>query len=94
MGNVQTCTLGSCTVIEGLAAKNVTATLCNEPIRDRSQVAPIATVVSGAIALLFVAMRVSNCWSLGDYQWADLCAVLAMVRQPASEDNHKQLRPC
>jgi hypothetical protein len=82
MGSVQTCTLGSCTVIEGLAAKNATATLCKEPVRDKSHVAPIATVVTGVLALLMVGLRVSNCVALRDWQWADLCAVLAMVRLP------------
>ncbi|OIW34620.1 hypothetical protein CONLIGDRAFT_675588 [Coniochaeta ligniaria NRRL 30616] len=79
MGNVQTCTLQGCTVVEGLAARNFTASLCKEPVRDKSLTAPIATAVSGSIALVLVFLRMYDCWVRGEYQWADLCAVLAMV---------------
>ncbi|KAK1765112.1 hypothetical protein QBC33DRAFT_545771 [Phialemonium atrogriseum] len=79
MGDVEICSMGTCTVVEGLAARNATATLCKEPVRDRSLVAPIATAVSAAIALAFVLMRMYECYVRKEYQWTDLCAVLAMV---------------
>ncbi|KAI1385913.1 uncharacterized protein F4822DRAFT_357565 [Hypoxylon trugodes] len=79
MNGVADCVLASCTVIEGLAAQNATQTLCKQPVRDRRLVAPIATAVTAAIALAFVSIRSFNCHIQGEYQWADLCAVLAMV---------------
>ncbi|KAK6853778.1 hypothetical protein PG995_010590 [Apiospora arundinis] len=77
--NVGTCTLGSCTLVEALAAKNVTATLCNEPVRDNSTTTPVVTAISGALAVIFVAIRLLNNHLRGALNTADLCAVLALV---------------
>ncbi|KAL4778357.1 hypothetical protein BJX76DRAFT_362799 [Aspergillus varians] len=73
------CTIGACTVIEALEARNVTSTICHEPIRDRSLIAPIATAVTGAVALGFILVRVYDCIARSEFTWADLCAVLAMT---------------
>ncbi|KAK7996651.1 transcription initiation factor tfiid subunit 7 [Apiospora arundinis] len=77
--NVGTCTLDSCTLVEALAAKNVTATLCNEPVRDNSTTTPVVTAISGALAVIFVAIRLLNNHLRGALNTADLCAVLALV---------------
>ncbi|AEO59411.1 hypothetical protein MYCTH_2030430, partial [Thermothelomyces thermophilus ATCC 42464] len=80
MANVETCSLGACNIFEGLAAKNATATLCKEPVRDRSHVAPIATAITGGLALAFVLLRVyESGFRKKEFHWADLWAVLAMV---------------
>ncbi|KAI8713826.1 CFEM domain-containing protein [Fusarium sp. LHS14.1] len=76
--NVGACTLTSCTVVEALAARNGTATLCGEPVRDRTLIAPVATAVSGSLALAFVALRVFECLYHKEFRWADICAVCAM----------------
>ncbi|KAK4150446.1 hypothetical protein C8A00DRAFT_36944 [Chaetomidium leptoderma] len=68
------------TLFEALAAQNATATLCKEPVRDRSLVAPIATAVTGSMALVFVLLRVyESAVRKKEFEWADVCAVLAMV---------------
>ncbi|KAK4035178.1 hypothetical protein C8A01DRAFT_48565 [Parachaetomium inaequale] len=78
--NVGTCTLGACTLFEALAAKNATATLCKEPIRDRSLVAPIATAITGGMALAFVLLRLyGSAVRRKEFHWADVWAVLTMV---------------
>ncbi|KAJ4229224.1 hypothetical protein NW759_003950 [Fusarium solani] len=77
--NVGACTLTSCTVVEALAARNGTATLCGEPVRDRTLIAPVATAVSGSLALAFIALRVFECLYHKEFRWADICAVCAMV---------------
>ncbi|KAK8128794.1 hypothetical protein PG984_009902, partial [Apiospora sp. TS-2023a] len=77
--NVGTCTLGSCTLVESLAAMNVTKTLCKEPIRDNSTTTPVVTAISAALALLFVGIRVLNNHLRGSLNIADWCAVLALV---------------
>ncbi|CAI7600125.1 unnamed protein product [Penicillium discolor] len=77
MANIQACSLGSCTVIEGLQSQNATATLCHWEVRDKSIVAPIATAVTGALALAFIIIRVGDCIAKNEFKWADLCAVLA-----------------
>ncbi|KAL2172386.1 hypothetical protein VTG60DRAFT_6225 [Thermothelomyces hinnuleus] len=80
MANVETCALGACNIFEGLAAKNATATLCKEPVRDRSLVAPIATAITGGLALSFVLLRVyESGFRKKEFHWADLWAVLAMI---------------
>ncbi|KAH6640613.1 hypothetical protein F5144DRAFT_590053 [Chaetomium tenue] len=80
MDNVGTCTLGACSLFDALAAKNATATLCKEPVRDRSNVAPIATAVTGSMALAFVLLRVyESGFRKKEFHWADVWAILAMV---------------
>ncbi|KAK8080936.1 hypothetical protein PG997_008754 [Apiospora hydei] len=76
--NVGTCTLGNCTLVEGLAAMNVTKTICKEPVRDNSMTTPIVTAVSATLAVIFVAIRLLNDHLRGSLNVADLCAVLAL----------------
>lgn len=59
--------------------QNATATLCNWPVRDKSLVAPIATAVTGSLALIFVTIRVADCVAKKEFKLADLSAVLAFV---------------
>ena len=54
-------------------------TLCNEPVRDRTLVAPVATAVTAALAIAFVSLRVYEAWVKQEWQWADSCAVVALV---------------
>ncbi|KAJ0417383.1 hypothetical protein BJY00DRAFT_325692 [Aspergillus carlsbadensis] len=70
MANVQTCVL---------AAQNATATMCKQPIRDKSWVAPTATIVTGSMAIICVLVRVYDCVARKEYKWADLCAVVALA---------------
>ncbi|KIW11873.1 hypothetical protein PV08_09146 [Exophiala spinifera] len=80
MGNVQGCTLASCTVKEALAAKNATMTLCHEPIRDNTAITPILTAVSGIIAIICVILRLADRFPHWEkLQWADLCVVLSLI---------------
>ncbi|KAI2730083.1 hypothetical protein CBS147332_1935 [Penicillium roqueforti] len=79
MANVEACSLGACTVIEGLESQNATATLCHWPVRDKSLIAPIATAVTGTLALAFISIRVVDCAAKKEFKWADLCAVLAFI---------------
>ncbi|KAL4805606.1 hypothetical protein BDV18DRAFT_152846 [Aspergillus unguis] len=79
MSTIQTCVLGSCTIVEGLKAQNATATLCHDPVRDKSLIAPIATAVTGALALALISLRIYDCVVKKEYRWADLCAVLAFI---------------
>ncbi|KAK8060685.1 hypothetical protein PG996_010615 [Apiospora saccharicola] len=77
--DVGICTLGSCTLVESLAAMNVTKTLCKEPIRDNSTTTPVVPAISAALALLFVGIRVLNNHIRGSLNIADWCAVLALA---------------
>ncbi|KAJ5496504.1 hypothetical protein N7463_008491 [Penicillium fimorum] len=79
MANVEVCSLGACTVVEGLQTQNATATLCHWPVRDKSLVTPIATAVTGGLALLCIIIRVGDCIVKTEFKLADLCAVLAFI---------------
>ncbi|KAI1338419.1 hypothetical protein F5Y15DRAFT_417064 [Xylariaceae sp. FL0016] len=79
MTNIETCVLGSCTVIEALTARNATATLCHEPVRYKTRSSPLATAITGSIAILFVAARSSDRFIRREFGWADVCALLAMI---------------
>ncbi|KAL5337894.1 hypothetical protein BJX70DRAFT_408962 [Aspergillus crustosus] len=61
------------------SAQNATSTLCGDPIRDKSLVAPIATAVACALAIAFVLLRVYDCTVRKEYKLADLCAVSALI---------------
>lgn len=65
--------------------QNTTATLCRWPVRDKSLVAPIATAVTGVLALAFISVRGGDCIAKKEFKWADLCAVLAFVSAPQCE---------
>ncbi|KAK8052461.1 hypothetical protein PG993_003846 [Apiospora rasikravindrae] len=82
--SVGACTLGNCTLVEGLAAMNVTKTICKEPIRDNSMTTPVVTVVSATLAIIFVGIRLLNNHLRGSLNVADLCAVLALFWQQVS----------
>ncbi|KAK4233341.1 hypothetical protein C8A03DRAFT_48087 [Achaetomium macrosporum] len=79
MDNVSACSLTACTLFEGLEARNATATVCKEPVRDRSHVAPVATAVTASMALAFVILRIYEAGVRHEFQWVDFCAVLAMI---------------
>lgn len=66
-------------------SQNATATLCHWPVRDKGLVAPIATAVTGALALAFISIRVGDCIVKKEFKWADLCAVSAFVSGPSCE---------
>lgn len=59
-------------------------TLCNGPVGDRTLVAPVATAVTAALAIAFVTLRMYEVWMKQDWQWADSCAVVALVGSPFS----------
>ncbi|KAI1624485.1 50S ribosomal protein L36e [Exophiala viscosa] len=80
MGNVQTCTLASCTIKESLTAKNATATLCQQPVRDNTAITPVITAVSGLLAIVCVLMRLADKYPHWErLQWADLCVVISLL---------------
>lgn len=58
------------------ATKNATSTLCGEPVRDITNITPIVTGVSGAIAIIAVGIRCSQYTYLGA---DDVFAVLSLA---------------
>ena len=72
------------TVASATAARNATATMCKEPVRDKSRQAVLAASITGIIALAFICVRMHEAYVRKEFHWADLCAVLAMVSKYAS----------
>ncbi|KAK5634283.1 hypothetical protein RRF57_009997 [Xylaria bambusicola] len=79
LSTVETCVLANCTVIEGLAAKNSTNTLCGVEVRDITATTPIITAVSGILAIIAVVIRVIDIFPNRSIQPADVLAILALV---------------
>ncbi|KAI0120996.1 50S ribosomal protein L36e [Xylariales sp. AK1849] len=77
LNNVETCTLGSCTIKESLAARNATNTMCGVPIRDNTMVTPIVTALSGSLAIVAVAIRLVDSRRRG-LDGGDICAVMGL----------------
>jgi hypothetical protein len=57
---VEQCLVSKCTVKEGLTAKNITATLCNEPVRDRGNELRIINIATTVMSAFFVLSRVGH----------------------------------
>ncbi|KAF7536940.1 hypothetical protein G7054_g4094 [Neopestalotiopsis clavispora] len=55
--NITTCVRAGCTTYEGLQTKNITYTMCGQPVRDDSATPLLVGVIGGAIALLVFIMR-------------------------------------
>ncbi|KAK6224072.1 hypothetical protein LQW54_000219 [Pestalotiopsis sp. IQ-011] len=55
--NITTCVRAGCTTYEGLQTKNITYTMCGQPVRDYSATPLLVGVIGGAIALLVFIMR-------------------------------------
>ncbi|KAL6706194.1 hypothetical protein ACN47E_005929 [Coniothyrium glycines] len=77
MGAIQGCVLTSCTLIEALAAQNITQTMCGQPVRDITHITPIVTGVSGGAAIIAVIARVLIAGTA--FALDDIFAVAALV---------------
>ncbi|OJJ50368.1 hypothetical protein ASPZODRAFT_149708 [Penicilliopsis zonata CBS 506.65] len=56
--NVTSCIEESCTIIKALEAKNITQTLCDAPVRDRSVEYKVLSIALGGFSIFFVLTRV------------------------------------
>ncbi|KND89041.1 hypothetical protein TOPH_06339 [Tolypocladium ophioglossoides CBS 100239] len=78
-----TCLLGSCTIKEALLTKNLTATTCNEPIRDKSPEYVAISNAFGIISALFIVQRFGyKIWAKLDFgpdDWFTLITVISGV---------------
>ncbi|CAG8052529.1 unnamed protein product [Penicillium olsonii] len=54
---LEECVVASCTIRESLTTKNVTTSLCEAPIRDRTKVVSVAGLAGGIIALVAFILR-------------------------------------
>ncbi|KAF2864811.1 hypothetical protein BDV95DRAFT_613177 [Massariosphaeria phaeospora] len=74
---IQACVGKSCTVKQALVALNVTSTMCDRPIRDRTHITNVLIGTTGGFALVAVILRTSNALWLGSFQADDACALAA-----------------
>lgn len=81
---VTPCVLSNCTVKEALVTRNITATRCNEPIRDRSRPYNDVSLILGVISGAFVVVRLGYktivaTMELGSDDWWILVTIIAGV---------------
>jgi hypothetical protein len=57
---VELCIAATCTVKEGLTAQNISATLCNVPIRDRSAELKSLNIATAVVSAFFVLLRLGH----------------------------------
>ncbi|KAF2761220.1 hypothetical protein EJ05DRAFT_483610 [Pseudovirgaria hyperparasitica] len=70
------CVLQECSVVDALTSRNVTATLCNEPVRSRRDTMLILTVLATSsvfpfIILLYLHPSTTEQAAIGQGAWAD-----------------------
>jgi hypothetical protein len=62
-----------------IVSKNITATRCKEPVRDRTKITNLLCGVTGGLALLAVSLRTANALYIGAFGKDDACALLAGI---------------
>ncbi|KAF7187451.1 Satratoxin biosynthesis SC1 cluster protein 4 [Pseudocercospora fuligena] len=84
---VQVCVLASCTISEALSTKNITATICERPVRDRGST--VAGTAIGGLVFALIAymirvmsklhMRWGSAVFFSDLWWDDFVITLAIA---------------
>ena len=62
-----------------IASKNVTATECKDPVRNRTKITNLLCGVTGGLALLAVSLRTANALYIGAFGKDDACALAAGI---------------
>lgn len=58
-------------------ALNVTNTMCERPIRDRTKISSVLCGITGSLAIIAVILRMINTWQCENFAMDDACALLA-----------------
>lgn len=69
------CADQTCTIKQALTALNITATMFQRPVRDRSLEPMVIASVSGSVAALSVLLRTLDALLTGRFAWDDACAL-------------------
>ncbi|KAK7979840.1 hypothetical protein PG989_012297 [Apiospora arundinis] len=93
---VEVCVTASCTIREALFTKNLTATTCHAPVRDKSQLYETISITFGVLSGFFVLVRLGFKLfvlktDIGMDDWAVLATVLAGI--PSSIINSHGVKP-
>ncbi|PSN58562.1 hypothetical protein BS50DRAFT_605556 [Corynespora cassiicola Philippines] len=77
--NVETCVLQTCTIKEGLTAKNITSSLCKAPFRDRSGSLKVMNIAFAIPTNICVPARIIGKFAgLGhSFGMDDICLIIA-----------------
>ncbi|XWW97979.1 hypothetical protein V2A60_005975 [Cordyceps javanica] len=77
---VATCVLQKCTSQEALSVKNITNTVCDVPVRDRSSKYTIVSNTLGIISAIFVIQRFAyKLWAGLDLGWDDWFCLMTII---------------
>lgn len=79
--NVSSCVLQNCSVRESLTTKNITATQCHQPVRNKGNFVSVTAYALGALSLLAYGLRIASRFSqsLNSFGWDDLFITLAVA---------------
>ena len=79
--NITACILPTCTIREALKAENISALLCNNPVRDRTLEIKLTGPILSGIAIIFVVIRVAarRPFTTNLFSWDDGLIVAAAV---------------
>jgi hypothetical protein len=69
------CADRTCTIRQALTALNITATMCQRPVRNRSIQPMTIASVSGSIAAISVLLRTLDALVNGPFKWDDVCSL-------------------
>ncbi|KAJ4382572.1 hypothetical protein N0V86_001794 [Didymella sp. IMI 355093] len=78
--NVQTCLLSTCTLKEALVTKNVTATTCHAPPRNKSETSRIANIVIAVVSVACGLTRIiyKAIYSMAELGWDDYTIIMTL----------------
>ncbi|KAH6638431.1 hypothetical protein C7974DRAFT_160532 [Boeremia exigua] len=78
--DVGTCLLSSCTLREALVTKNVTATACHAPVRDKSESARLLNTILSVISVACGLTRLTYkaIYSMAELGWDDYTIILTL----------------
>jgi hypothetical protein len=73
------CASGTCTIKQALTALNVTATMCQRPVRDLTRLPRVIASTHGGVAALAALLRTINTQGESQFGWDDACAPVAGI---------------
>ncbi|KAH8730153.1 hypothetical protein GQ44DRAFT_823495 [Phaeosphaeriaceae sp. PMI808] len=76
---MQACVGVSCSVKQTLTALNVTDTMCQRPVRDRTHISTVVAGITGGSAVLAVILRTIDVLVDGQFGWDDACTLAAGI---------------
>ncbi|KAI8940453.1 hypothetical protein NX059_004139 [Plenodomus lindquistii] len=78
---VENCVLASCTIRQALTTKNLTATTCHAPVREKGESIRISNLVLSVVTAVIALTRIiyKAVYPIGDFGWDDYSVIVALI---------------